>query len=206
MNAPNLDSILPEWAEYFATAGAKIIGELDAIQSQGSGPNTSTSRLQKARGIAVTVVDIALLMKEQSADVLIDGSGTDELATAWGDGRPPKDRDCAWGPPSLPRIGASRYSSVLMDMDRVPIADLTADEIARELEAVLSRKNSIQGYLDNTTKAYKKCRQMRGADAHKRSWRLKEQMERYQAQVNELDEKIAALQAEKEVRDLPAAD
>ena len=32
--------------------------------------------------------------------------------------------------------------------------------------------------LESATKAWKKCRQMRGADAHKRAWYFEEQMNR----------------------------
>jgi hypothetical protein len=62
-----------------------------------------------------------------------------------------------------------------------------------ELEDLHRKRALLQDSLDTSTKAWKKCRQMRGADAFKRAWYFEEQIEKKKAQLAELDAKIDAI-------------
>ncbi len=61
------------------------------------------------------------------------------------------------------------------------------------LAALVSRRASAQQSLEAATSGYKKCRQRRGADAHKRGWYFQEQMQKWSGVVSRLDAEIAKL-------------
>jgi exonuclease VII small subunit len=73
----------------------------------------------------------------------------------------------------------------------------TEDEkdLVMELAEVVGRRDQAQRSLDAARKAYKRCKQMRGADAHKRGWYFEEQIEKWTGVVSRLDAAIESLQA-----------
>lgn len=52
---------------------------------------------------------------------------------------------------------------------------------------------SVRKYLESTTKSYKKVRQMRGADAHRKAWELEAQLKRYNETIDSLNEQLLQL-------------
>lgn len=63
------------------------------------------------------------------------------------------------------------------------------------IEALRSKIVSAEASLAVVTKAYKKVRQMRGADAHKRAWYFEEQMKKWAAVVERSKAELADLEA-----------
>lgn len=62
--------------------------------------------------------------------------------------------------------------------------------------AVLRAKiSSAEAALAASTKGYKKVRQMRGADAHKRAWYFEEQMQKWGAVIERSKAELAGLEA-----------
>jgi multidrug resistance efflux pump len=58
-------------------------------------------------------------------------------------------------------------------------------ELKKQLE-------SAEQMLANATKAFKRVRQMRGANAHERSWHFKEQMDKTQARIDRINSELDA--------------
>ena len=65
-----------------------------------------------------------------------------------------------------------------------------------QIEALRSKIRSAEESRDAATKAYKKLRQMRGADAHKRAWHYEEQMQKWSAVVERVEAELAAFEGE----------
>lgn len=64
-----------------------------------------------------------------------------------------------------------------------------------EIAALRSKIKSAEASLAVSTKAYKKMRQMRGADAHKRAWYFEEQMQKWTAVIERSKAELALLEA-----------
>ena len=62
-----------------------------------------------------------------------------------------------------------------------------------ELEDLQESRQSAQKQLDGAAKALKRCRQMRGADAHKRAWYYEEQVQRARERLERIESRIAEL-------------
>lgn len=73
------------------------------------------------------------------------------------------------------------------------MSDETRAERAAELSAQLE---SAEKMLANSTKAYRRVRQMRGANAHERSWHFKDQMDKTQARIENIKSELAEVQVE----------
>jgi uncharacterized small protein (DUF1192 family) len=78
---------------------------------------------------------------------------------------------------------------------------LSIEELEGRLNAFQSRLASEQDYLASNTKALKRVRRMRGADAYKKRWEFEAHVQRYQARVNTLKAEIALVVAEQTRRD-----
>lgn len=65
-----------------------------------------------------------------------------------------------------------------------------------QIEALRAKIDSAEASLASSTKGYKKLRQMRGADAHKRAWYFEEQMQKWTAVVERARADLAALEAQ----------
>ncbi len=59
-----------------------------------------------------------------------------------------------------------------------------------DLASLLEQRTSAVRSLEVATKAFKKCRQRGGAAAYKRSWYYEEQMQKWQATLEQLDLQI----------------
>lgn len=68
--------------------------------------------------------------------------------------------------------------------------------IDEQITALRSKITSAESSLAAATKGYKKMRQMRGADAHKRAWYFEEQMQKWTAVIERTKAELAALEAE----------
>lgn len=64
-----------------------------------------------------------------------------------------------------------------------------------EIDALRSKISSAEMSLAAATKGYKKMRQMRGADAHKRAWHFEEQMQKWTAVIERSKAELATLEA-----------
>lgn len=64
----------------------------------------------------------------------------------------------------------------------------------QKIEALQSRLASAEASLAASTKGYKKMRQMRGADAHKRVWYFEEQMQKWSAVIEQVKAELAQLE------------
>ena len=53
------------------------------------------------------------------------------------------------------------------------------NEQQEQVEVLRSKLSSAEASFAAATKGYKKMRQMRGADAHKRAWHFEEQMQKW---------------------------
>jgi len=69
-----------------------------------------------------------------------------------------------------------------------------------EIAAVRAKISSAEASLAASTKGYKKMRQMRGADAHKRAWYFEEQMQKWTAVMERAKAELAALEGEGRVK------
>jgi hypothetical protein len=67
------------------------------------------------------------------------------------------------------------------------------DDESDRLSELTRQREWAQKSLDSATVAYKRVRQMRGANAHQRSWHFKEQMEKAQTRLTEIDNEISKL-------------
>lgn len=63
------------------------------------------------------------------------------------------------------------------------------------IDALRSKITSAEASLAVATKGYKKVRQMRGADAHKRAWYFEEQMQKWTAVIERSQAELAELEA-----------
>ena len=70
-----------------------------------------------------------------------------------------------------------------------------------EIAALRSKISSAEASLAAATKGYKKVRQMRGADAHKRSWYFEEQMQKWAKVIERSKAELAKLEASGQVQD-----
>lgn len=68
------------------------------------------------------------------------------------------------------------------------------DEIAAALDDIAAQRETRLKDLANATAAYKKCRQMRGADAYKRAWYFEEKMKTHKEELDRLDRERADLE------------
>jgi hypothetical protein len=70
-----------------------------------------------------------------------------------------------------------------------------SDEDPTDIKARLQReKEWAQNQYDTASKGYKRVRQMRGSNAHERSWALKEQMEKSLARIKRIDDELVKLE------------
>lgn len=67
-------------------------------------------------------------------------------------------------------------------------------ELDARLAELKDKRVSVERALATSTAAWKKCRQMRGADAYKRAWYFEEQMEKSKTALTAIDEELAALE------------
>lgn len=64
----------------------------------------------------------------------------------------------------------------------------------QKIEELQSKLASAEASLAASTKGYKKMRQMRGADAHKRVWYFEEQMQKWTAVIDQVKAELAELE------------
>ncbi len=64
----------------------------------------------------------------------------------------------------------------------------------QKIEELQSKIASAEASLASSTKGYKKMRQMRGADAHKRVWYFEEQMQKWSAVIEQAKAELAKLE------------
>jgi len=64
----------------------------------------------------------------------------------------------------------------------------------QKIEELRSKIASAEASLASSTKGYKKMRQMRGADAHKRVWYFEEQMQKWSAVIDQAKADLAKLE------------
>lgn len=72
------------------------------------------------------------------------------------------------------------------------------DEVTAQLVELANLREIRLKDLATATTAYKKCRQMRGADAHKRAWYFEDKMKKYQEELDRLDREQAELEARRQ--------
>lgn len=63
-----------------------------------------------------------------------------------------------------------------------------------QIAALRAKICTAEASLAASTKGYKKVRQMRGADAHKRGWYFEEQMQKWTAVIERSKSELAALE------------
>jgi hypothetical protein len=68
-------------------------------------------------------------------------------------------------------------------------------EAEDEVAALRAKIASAEASLAASTKGYKKMRQMRGADAHKRAWYFEEQMQKWTSVIERSKAELAALES-----------
>jgi hypothetical protein len=67
-------------------------------------------------------------------------------------------------------------------------------DVDDEIAALRAKIRAAEASLAASTKAYKKMRQMRGADAHKRGWYFEEQMQKWTSVIDRSNAELAALE------------
>lgn len=70
---------------------------------------------------------------------------------------------------------------------------MTSDR-SEAIDLLRSKIKSAEASLAAATKGYKKMRQMRGADAHKRAWYFEEQMQKWAAVLERSKAELADLE------------
>jgi hypothetical protein len=75
---------------------------------------------------------------------------------------------------------------------------MAEDEVKDRAAELVGQREWAQHSLESATTAYKRVRQMRGADAHKRSWHFKEQMDKAEERLKKIDEELATIKLESE--------
>lgn len=68
------------------------------------------------------------------------------------------------------------------------------NERDEKIELLRSKITSAEVSLATATKAYKKTRQMRGADAHKRGWYFEDQMKKWSGVIERSKAELADLE------------
>jgi hypothetical protein len=75
---------------------------------------------------------------------------------------------------------------------------MAKEEIKDRATELAGQREWAQHSLESATKAYKRVKQMRGADAHKRSWHFKEQMDKAHERLKMIDAELAKIKLEGE--------
>ncbi len=65
-----------------------------------------------------------------------------------------------------------------------------------EIKVLRLKISSAEASLATATKAYKKTRQMRGSDAHRRAWYFEDQMQKWTAVIERSKAELAALEGD----------
>ena len=68
--------------------------------------------------------------------------------------------------------------------------------VEEQIESLEAKRSSKEKMLEAATAAWKKCRQMRGADAHKRAWHYEGEMNKNKELIEKIDEELAGLRAQ----------